>query len=454
MTQEGEQQERPREGVEPTHTGGATTSGADTTPRALPLPFTFASEGPSNHTKVCKTRDTGKKRLRTNKTPSTESSHRPRTFVDLEEDPYGVRECGRFPTLNITMPPQFEEYFEKTLEEYKKLAESWEKSKIFLKDLLEKKELGIFPHSLRIRPPKLKISNDDQINSALQEKMSKLCDTYKNSLLDAYIEAQTTLAVSQGYFVSEYPKAFQSHISKLFVELGHLDLLDTRTMIYNGDNYTTSDLWRHTCGEWSNTLIRRFKEAINDYKLQQFLKEKNDHNAHIQRGRARDQAMEEVDNLPREETIGNLVEKAVASKVQPFLSKFEKLLDKVGKPSNADITSNGSGNKKTGKKGQKVKKNGNGNTTSSGNEPTKVNPHNNNKKPSVTQNRKGKNKMGDESNSKNGMDRKQEDGGTTKNIPSNALASSSKPRRKFRRYGSGTKPNKPAPPTKGAHPTC
>ncbi len=153
MTQEGEEQERPREGVEPIHTDGAITSCADTTLRALPLSIAFASEGPSNHMKVCKTRDTGKKRLRTNKTPPTERSHRPRTFVDLEEDPYGIRECGRFPTLNITMLPQFEESFEKSLKEYKKLAGLWEKSKIFLKDLMEKKELGIFSHSLRIRPP-------------------------------------------------------------------------------------------------------------------------------------------------------------------------------------------------------------------------------------------------------------------------------------------------------------
>ncbi len=211
-------------------------------------------------------------------------------------------------------------------------------------------------------------------------------------------------------------------------------------MIYNGENCTTSDLWNHTC-EWSNTLIRCFKDAIDDYKLQQFLKVQNDHNAHIQRERARDQVMEDVDNLPREETIGNLVEKAVASKVQPLLSKFEKLLDKVGKSPNTDTALS----KKMGKKGQKSTKGGNSNTQKSGNEPTKVKPHI--ETPSVTHNRKGKNKMGNKSNSKNGMDRKQEDGGTKKPTPSNALASSSRPHRNFRKFGSGTTSKDLAPPT-------
>ena len=75
-------------------------------------------------------------------------------------------------------------------------------------------------------------------------------------------------------------------------------------------------------------MLRDFKRAVNNLKLEQFLQAQNDHNAQTQRVRARDQAMEDAENLPREETIAGLLTKEIDNKVFPILTRCKELIKK------------------------------------------------------------------------------------------------------------------------------
>ena len=79
-------------------------------------------------------------------------------------------------------------------------------------------------------------------------------------------------------------------------------------------------------------MLREIRGAFNDFKLTQFLKAQNDHNALTQRDRARDQAMEDADNLLREATIADLVNKSIDNKILPILTRCKQLIKKQETP--------------------------------------------------------------------------------------------------------------------------
>ena len=499
MTQTSEPPQGERDGAEPTCTGGATTSKSAKNSVVRDLPsssLTFASAGTSSHTHKCDTCASGRKRTRLSKSPLTVGKTIPQPSVEgqtaqrpLNVDqpqfrvgstfmgrpstqPHDVHEYEYLfnkPELEgIKMPLQFPDYLAKSLEEYKKLATLLEKSKTFLKDLIFKKDQEIFPNSLRIKPPKLKIS-DENINKCFQEKMAGLCNQYKIGLLDAYIDAQKTLVDNQTRQVSDYPKNFESRISDMFAELCKLEIIDTRDVtiehsVLGARTYSTNDLWRNTCNKWQQNMLRDFRRAVNDFKLEQFLQAQNDQNAQTQRVRARDQAMEDADNLPREETIADLVKKAIDNKVLPILTRCEKLIKErdIPPPAEQPIQAQRKPNGKQVHNSTPARKNRTKNNVARGNtsqgqhvrqDQGRVNA--NLSDPGNVSTRKGKEHQREQqkprAGPKNG--RRPEltkDGGTTPCTPSTARVSSSKPYRYFRRSGSEKNPNNSAPPNRGS----
>lgn len=167
----------------------------------------------------------------------------------------------------MSLPKHFNDFLRKSIQEYKKLFYSVEKSKQFLAKLCTHNTEGTLPPSIRMKPPKLVVP-DDKADVMLQSKMRIMCDEYNKGLLACYIQAQETILCNQEQKVKDYPSTFAANLTQLFELMHDLDLFDNQPV-----------LWKNTLDKWRDQLTLDFKASINNFRLTHFLDKSIERNA-------------------------------------------------------------------------------------------------------------------------------------------------------------------------------
>ena len=219
---------------------------------------------------------------------------------------------GETPELpGVSLPTHFNDFLRKSIQEYKKLFYAVEKSKQFLQKLCSHRDEGTLPSSIRMKPPKLVVP-DDQADAMLQSKMRVMCDDYNKGILACYIQAQETILNNQEQKVKNYHSTFAANLTQLFEVIKDLDFFDAQ-----------QTLWKCTLDKWREKLTLDFKAAINNFRLTHFLDNQIKKNATSRRQQKQDQAMEDAEQLPKEESIATLIKKKVAEEINKVKAQLK-----------------------------------------------------------------------------------------------------------------------------------
>lgn len=342
-------------------------------------------------------------------------------------------------TTGINLPSHLKDFLKKSIEEYKKMFLAFEKSQAYLKKLREQRAEGTVPNSLRLKPPRLTVQ-DEQGQAFLNQTLQDLCNNYRSSCLEVLIEAQQKLVENQEKKLDSYCTTFDASLQEILSLMASLELFDSPT-----------PMWHNTIQSWRASLLKDFKNAINNFKVTHLLNAKIKEAAFTKRKAAQDQAMGDAETLPTEPSIAKLVKEQVQKQVQAQVSKLKKSLGKEDKGGQNKQKQQQKDNNKGNKSQQPKKKNGNNQVSKQGNRQKNHNNSQPGKKQGSNspknQPNKPKNQQGNRQGGGNQPQRKKQ------STPSSAQPSSSRPSRSTQKSGSGQKQNRQGSRSRSAPPS-
>jgi hypothetical protein len=137
-----------------------------------------------------------------------------------------------------------------------------------------------------------------------------------------YIQAQKIILNNQEQKVKNYPSTFAANLMQLFEVMKDLDFFDTQ-----------QTLWKSTLDKWRE-LTLDFKAAIKNFYLTHFLDNQIKKNATSRREQKQDQAMEDVEKIPKDESIATLIKKKVVKEINKVKAQLKGKDSHVSKKTN------------------------------------------------------------------------------------------------------------------------